>query len=200
MFVWVFRRKKDPTNSTESEKFSFCYGGKKFDRLSISHLICLLWRKSSVSEMPRKGTRFRFREEEEVEKNHDIHLGFVFWENPSARNLVSEELDLVPDLAFICWVSSWYFLVTELVPGVIFSPLVSSWRKKVVFLYFNEVKSLKKLPKGPNFGLNFIIWATFGQHFYKWPKNKQKYSLWVHFGTKFIFSPGSFTCLVILVP
>ena len=44
----------------------------------------------------------------------------------SVRNLVSGELEIVPDLAFSCWVSSWNFLVSAEVPGEIFSSWVSS--------------------------------------------------------------------------
>ena len=42
------------------------------------------------------------------------------------RNLVPEELDLVPDPCFSSPVSSWDFLVPGLVPGLIFGSWVSS--------------------------------------------------------------------------
>ena len=50
----------------------------------------------------------------------------VWWLDSSVRNLVPEELDLVPDLGFSSSVSSLDSLVPGLVPGLFFSSWISS--------------------------------------------------------------------------
>ena len=44
----------------------------------------------------------------------------VQFKSNSVSILVPEQLDLVPDMGFGCWVSSWDFLVPELVAGKTF--------------------------------------------------------------------------------
>ena len=57
-----------------------------------------------------------------------------------------------------CWVSSWDFLLWELVPYLLFSSWVSSWEKKLRCSIFMR-KNFINLPKWPKFEHKFSAWA-----------------------------------------